>query len=658
MTKKLFCLCIAFLMVLCGCTPSDKELSSTESEKSSEISSSEKSSEATEDEEGSETPSNNNELSENESKNEDSSEDNTKNDSEELFAEQLLAKMTLDEKIGQMLMLSIRSWEKSPVTTTIPASLENVINKYSVGNIILFAENFSSVEDTVKLTHSLQEALDSDIPMFISADQEGGYIVRLSTGCSLTGNMALGATGEESDSFLSGQINGSQLSALGVNVALAPALDINNNPENPVINVRSFSENASLVGKLGAAMIRGMQTQNISACAKHFPGHGDTVVDSHFGLPSIDKTYEEIKNRELIPFKSAIESGVDMIMTAHIQFPKIETEKKNGLILPATLSKTFLTDILKGDMGFEGIIMTDSMLMDAIDSYFTMEEACITAINAGIDIILMPINFSKEKDAKSLENLINAIKNAVSSGEISEERINDAVKRILKVKRERKLFESLEKTLDEKISNALETVGCEEHKKAERDLAAKSVTVLENESVNLFKGLSEGKSIAFFVPSESVKTNVEFALDRLISEKSIDITYKIKEYGVFSSIGIDKFDAVVILTDTSASWDVNSPLNIYNKSIENNIPTAVISCRLPYDTALFTNADCLLACYCPKGGSPKNEKSAFGVNISGAIEVLFGVSEGKGKLPVTVYSVSQKGKYDFSNVVYPFGYSA
>ena len=180
----------------------------------------------------------------------------------------------------------------------------------------------------------------------------------------------------------------------------------------------------------------------------------------------------------------------------------------------------------------------------------------------------------------------NAIKNAVSSGEISEERINDAVKRILKVKKERKLFESLEKTLDEKISNALETVGCEEHKKAERELAAKSITVLENKSGNLFKGLSEGKSIVFFVPSESIKANVEFALDRLISEKSIDITYKIKEYGLFSSIGIDKFDAVVILTDTSASWDVKSPLNIYNKSIENNIPTAVISCRLPYDTAL------------------------------------------------------------------------
>ncbi len=642
MTKRILCLFFAFIMILCGC---NSENGSSEGEKSNESFESAESKDFFENQsEGSEA--------------EASSEESEGPNSSDSFEEQLLAKMTLDEKIGQMMMLPIRSWEDSPVSTTISPSLRNVINKYSVGNIILFAENFSTIEDTVKLTHSLQDALGSEIPMFIGADQEGGYIVRLSNGCSLTGNMALGATGDENDSFVSGQINGSQLGALGVNVALAPALDINNNPENPVINVRSFSENPALVGKLGAAMVKGMQSQNISACAKHFPGHGDTVVDSHFGLPSIDKTYEEIKEMELVPFKAAIEAGVDMIMTAHIQFPNIESEKKNGLILPATLSKTFLTDILKTDMGFDGIIMTDSMLMDAIIEYFSMEEACITAINAGVDILLMPINLSSERDAKDLEKLINAIKAAVSSGEISEERINDAVKRIIRAKKERKLFESLDKTLDEKIENALDTVGNEEHKKIERELAAKAITVLENKSGNLFSDLSDGKNIIFFVPSENLISNVEFAINRLISEKSINISYKVKEYGIFASVGIEKYDAVVILTNTSAEWNLKSPLNIYKNAKEINKKTAVISCRLPYDTALFTDADCLMACYCPKGGSPETKTAAFGVNIAGALEVLFGVAEGKGKLPVTVYSVSEKGRYNLNEVVYPLGYSA
>ncbi len=642
MAKRLLWLCLAFMMILCGCTSKD---SYSEAEKSGSGAESAESKESYES------------IAE-ESKTETSSEENVSQDEADTFVEQLLAKMTLDEKIGQMMMLPIRSWEGSLVTSTIPQALGNIINKYSIGNIILFAENFASVEDTVKLTHSLQNALGSEIPMFIGADQEGGYIVRLSNGCSLTGNMALGAIGHENDSFLSGQINGNQLGALGVNVALSPALDINNNPENPVINVRSFSENPELVAKLGASMIRGMQSQNISACAKHFPGHGDTVVDSHFGLPSIDKTYDEIKEMELIPFKSAIDAGVDMIMTAHIQFPKIEAEKKNGLILPATLSKTFLTDILKTDMGFDGIIITDSMLMDAIIEYFSMEEACITAINAGVDILLMPIYLACERDAKDLEKLVNAIKAAVSSGEISEGRINDAVKRILKAKKERNLFESLNKTLSEKIENAKETVGNEEHKKIERELAAKAITVLENKSGNLFEDLSNEKNIVFFVPSESLISNVEFAINRLISEKAINISFKIKEYGIFASSGIEKYDAVVILTNTSADWEVKSPLNIYKTAKESNKKTAVISCRLPYDTALFKDADCLLACYCSKGGSPKTSASAFGVNISGALEVLFGVAEGKGKLPVTVYEVSEKGRYNLNEVIYPFGYSA
>ncbi len=585
----------------------------------------------------------------------DESVNSSSDDFENASVEEILSNMNLWEKIGQMIMPSIRTWNGEPVTSTIPEDLKKVINKYQVGNIILFAENFTTAEDTVRLTHSLNEALSIDIPMFIGADQEGGNVVRLNYGCSLVGNMALGAIGSDENSYIVGKITGEQLSALGLNLDLAPTLDVNNNPANPVINIRSFSEDPDLVARLGVAMIKGMQDKNVSACAKHFPGHGDTETDSHYGLPSIDKSLDEIKNVELIPFQAAIDGGIDMIMTAHIQFPQVESEERNGLVLPATLSKKILTDILKTDMGFKGVVITDSMHMDAITSHFSTAEASILAINAGVDILLMPVNLHHDGHVRELENFISSIVQAVASGKIPMSRINDAVTRILTVKKERGLWERSSLSLDEKIANAKEVVGNAEHKAFERELASKCVTVLENKTGNLFSDMANGKSILFAVPSEDIGKNVEFILNRLISENKINLNYQIQNHDDVKNSSLENIDGVVILTDTSSLWNVKEPLKVFEYALEKGKKVAVISCRIPYDTALFTKADCLLACYCPKGGVPETATSAFGVNIGGALEVLLGLKEGKGKLPVTIYSVSEKGKINFETVIYPKG---
>ena len=623
--KKIIVLYLAFCLLLCGCgsngTASKEETSSSQADLSY------------------------------------SSHDTFEEISEDDTTEQMIEKMTLEQKIGQMLMLAIRSWKNERVSDTIPKEIENAIRENDIGNIILFAENFSSIESTVRLTESLQNSLNIGIPMFIGVDQEGGNVVRLSNGCSLIGNMALGAIGEEADAFAAGSITGEQLAALGINLNFSPSLDVNNNPQNPVINIRSFSEDPEIVSKLGVSMIKGLESQNITACAKHFPGHGDTATDSHHKLPLIDKSYDQIKSMELVPFQAAINNGINMIMTAHIQFPQVESDEKNGLVLPATLSKKIITDILKGDMGFNGVVITDSMQMDAIASNFTTEEACILAVNAGVDIILMPINLAEEKSIDALEKLIDALVSAVSSGEISEDRINDAVKRILTAKKEAKLWEKTELSLEEKISNAFETVGNSEHKAKERELASKAVTILENKTGSLFSGLTEGK-LLLCVPSESIQRNVEFALNRIIEENSFSLTYEIKWYEDIKDTNTDNYDGIVIITDTSASWDVKNVLDIYDSVIKTDKKTAVISSRLPYDTALFTKADCLLACFCPKGNAPATEASAFGVNIVGAIEVLLGTAKAEGKLPVTIYKVSQKGKIDLNTIVYPKGYCA
>ncbi len=573
--------------------------------------------------------------------------------------DELLSSMTMKEKIGQMIMLSLRSWNDAPISTTIPSGVEKMISKYSVGNVILFAENFTTIEDTVKLTHSLQNALDSDIPMFISVDQEGGNVVRLSNGCSLPGNMALGAIGTEEAAYQAGVITGEQLGALGVNMNLSPTLDVNNNPSNPVINIRSFSENPDLVAKLGVSMISGINSGNVASCLKHFPGHGDTETDSHYGLPSINKSLEEIKNMELIPFAAAIDNDVDAIMTAHIQFPQIETEKVNGLVLPATLSKKIITDLLKDEMGFEGIVITDSMHMEAIVSYFSPKDAAIMAINAGVDILLMPANVLGVYDYDKLSEVVDGIYGAVNKGEISKERIDDAVRRILNVKLKRNLWEYEKLSLDEKIEKALSVVGNAEAKKTERELAAKAVTVLENKTGNLFTDLASGKAL-FCVPSRSIKENVEFAINRLKDEGKLDISYSINVYGGRNgenNPSMNGFDCVIILTDTSSTWETATPLDLYKKATEKSIKTAVISCRLPYDAVLFKDATCLMACYCPKGDAPQTETSAFGVNIPGAIEVLFGISKGEGKLPVTLYNASSNGIINKNTVVYPYGYN-
>lgn len=238
--------------------------------------------------------------------------------------EDKISNMTLDEKIGQMLMLELRYWEDEngnlKEVTELNDDIKNAILKYKIGGVILFAENVQDTKQTTKLTHNIQKAaIENGLdPLFISIDQEGGIVVRLATGTSLPGNMALGATRDKDLAYQYGKIIADEIKALGINVNLAPVMDTNNNPNNPVIGLRSISSNPELVGELGSEVVKGIQDQGVSAAIKHFPGHGDTATDSHLGLPVVDKSYEEIEKLELVPFKKAANEGVDMIMTAHI----------------------------------------------------------------------------------------------------------------------------------------------------------------------------------------------------------------------------------------------------------------------------------------------------------------------------------------------------
>ena len=269
--------------------------------------------------------------------------------------------------------------------TEVSDELRAFVRRYKVGNFILFRRNITDKEQLLRLCAQL-DALsveETGLPAIIATDQEGGAVSRLPQDCaSVPTAMAVAATGDPAYALEAGRITGRELMALGVNFDLAPSVDVNCNPRNPVINVRSYGDTPQQVSAFGCAMIRGLQESGAMACAKHFLGHGDTDVDSHVGLPCVEKTMQELEACELAPFRAAIDAGVKAIMTTHILFPKIDASG-----VPATMSRAILTDLLRREMGFDGIIVTDCMMMDAIARHYGTVEGSVAAAKAGADMI-------------------------------------------------------------------------------------------------------------------------------------------------------------------------------------------------------------------------------------------------------------------------------
>lgn len=368
--------------------------------------------------------------------------------------EKLLEDMPLKQKVTQMIMPDFRKWQEagqeSPQDLTkVNAEVADAIDKYDFGGVILFAENVKETKQTLALTQDMQKAAienkanNGKIPLLLAIDQEGGIVYRLGSGTALPGNMAIGATNDPKLAKEAGQIIGRELSALGLNVDFAPVLDTNNNPQNPVIGLRSFSSDPNRVAYLGIPMMKGIQDYNVAVAAKHFPGHGDTAVDSHTGLPLVDKSLAELEKLELLPFKKAMDAGVDLLMTAHIQYPQIEKDqvvsKETGekIYVPATLSDDILTGLVRKKYGYKGVIVSDAMGMDAIAKNFGEVEAVKMAIKAGVDLVLMPTTLRSKTDLSKIDTIVDEVVRAVQTGDISEERLNESVRRILTLKEKR-----------------------------------------------------------------------------------------------------------------------------------------------------------------------------------------------------------------------------
>lgn len=522
-----------------------------------------------------------------------------------------ITEMTLKEKIGQLLIVGFHGGEYND-------SLDELIQEYSIGNIILFTRNIKNIKQLHQLNETIHRkiAKKTGIMPFISIDQEGGMVTRIMEEATFfPGAMSIGAT-SVNNAYISGKMMGEELAALGINLNLAPSLDVNNNPYNPVIGVRSFSDKADKVSEFGIEYIKGLQEEGIIATAKHFPGHGDTDSDSHMSLPTIAHDKQRLKDVELYPFKKAIEAGVDAIMSAHVFFPSYEKDQ-----LPGTLSYNVLTKLLKEEMGFKGLVISDCMEMKAIDDNYTAPMGSLKGLLAGIDMVI--VSQTKEKQIKTF-NLINE---AVKSGEFPMELLDEKVSKILKYKE--KSLNVLKKTFFDKEYDELYKVLTNETNK---DFAYKVVA----DSFTLVKGKTylPFKKTLVIATEPFATTNAE---DELSSRSIVDlikfhklpieakkIKVNINEEEINDLIKLASFyEQVVVFTYNAVIYNNQAKLVKRLNGLQNDL--FVISTRNPFDIIKFSNIENYMCFYEYTTNS-----------VKAIIKFLQGNLQPLGKLPVSL----------------------
>lgn len=525
------------------------------------------------------------------------------------WVKEKLKSMSLEEKVGQLFMVGFEDTPQKKATQ-VNQHAESLVKDYHVGGVILFGRNISSTKQIVELTNDLQKLALSEqpqIPLLISIDQEGGKITRIREGITVfPGNMPLGATRDPQLARQAAHVMGKDLYDLGVHLNFAPVMDVNNNPKNPVIGVRSFGSDPHLVAEMGVAMIQGFHDAGIFTAVKHFPGHGDTSVDSHISLPTIHHDRKRLEEVELVPFKKAIEAGTDFVMTAHVTFPAIEPTPG----LPATLSKRVLTDLLRNELGYQGVIITDDMEMGAIANQFGTGEAAVQAIEAGADMILVCHTLEKQKDA------ILAIRKAVEDGRISEERINESVKRILELKAKKMGEHSLvSKPYREPIEER------DVHKLAQ-EIADQSVTFVQGS----FEVLNPKQHPQLLVLTNVDKNRVKQAFQHAGYNPTVQVVDELDEDKIDEIwLTSRSYKAIVIAVENLSKEDLW--VDLIKKLDNENTSVVVLGLGVPYDAKLIPKKVPFIALY----GSTSTSLQAGAKAIAGQIEM-------KGQLPVKLTS--------------------
>ncbi|MET9909198.1 glycoside hydrolase family 3 protein [Streptomyces sp. NPDC006476] len=557
----------------------------------------------------------------------------------------LISRMSLPEKVGQLFVMRVYGHSATaPDQADIDANLKEIgvrtaaelIAKYRVGGIIYFtwANNTRDPHQIADLSNGIQKASLSGprgLPVLVTTDQEHGIVCRVGSPATLfPGAMAVGAGGSRADARTLGRVSGAELRAIGINQDYSPDADVNINPANPVIGVRSFGADPQEVAGLVAAEVAGYQRSSVAATAKHFPGHGDTAVDSHYGFPVITHSRELWEKLDAVPFRAAIRAGVDCVMTAHIQFPALDDSGD-----PATLSHPILTGILRGELGYDGVVVTDSLTMEGVRTKYGDDRVPVLALKAGVDQLLNPPDLSVAW---------NAVLKAVRDGELTEARLDESILRILRLKARLGLFERPYASR----AGVDRVVGTKAHLAAADRIAERTTTLLVNEGALLplsprrhAKLLVVGADPASPSGTTGPPTGVlARALTGLgFTATALSTGTAPSSATIASAVAAAReADAVVVTTYNVTAG--SSQKTLAEQLVATGRPVVAIAVRNPYDVAQLPSVPAYLAAY-----------SWTDVELRAAARVIVGKVAPRGRLPVPVQRAD-----DPARVLYPIGH--
>jgi beta-N-acetylhexosaminidase len=518
--------------------------------------------------------------------------------------EDIMRELSLQQKIGQRLVVGFPGPE-------LDEKLIKLITEYKISNIILFRHNIVNRKQLRELCSTLDNLIRQSTghKAFITIDEEGGTVSRISDcGIHIPGAMAIAASGKLENAKRAGKIAGKEMKKIGFNFNLAPVMDVNNNANNSVIGVRSYSDKPHVVADYGVEMMKGLIEEGVLAAAKHFPGHGDTEVDSHHGLPSVNKSLEELMEVELVPFQAAIRAGVPAIMTSHILYPQLEMKQ-----IPATMSRTIMQGLLREKLGFTGLIVSDCMEMNAIVEYYGTVPATVAAMKAGVDMVF--ISHTAELTMQAVE----AITAAVQSGELRMEEMDEAVDRILSWK------EKANNVINQEISLEIEKEDAEEAYR----MLEKSITLVKEPE----GGIPKLGDHPFFTGCYHYRATLasNAADHELAFAKEM-----VKRFGGEAEITepdptTEEIDRIVarasehscIILGTYNAHMKKGQLELLHRLSELKLPMIVIAMRNPYDLMELMPHVCAIEVW------EYSEQS-----IQAVSEVLSGSKRAQGRLPV------------------------
>ena len=524
----------------------------------------------------------------------------------------LLAQMSLREKIGQLFFIPAYGYFKSSDDANYRQLIDQIRN-YNVGGIIFFQGN---VYGQAVLTNKLQRT--SQIPLWITQDMESGAAMRVDGATSFTPAMGVAATQNPDYAYWMGRITAQEAKALGVNQIFAPVLDVNNNPENPVINVRSFSGDPETVSKFGNKFIEGVQSENVIATGKHFPGHGDTNIDSHLSLPVIDKDFGQLDSVELVPFREAIQDSISSVMSAHIAFPKISADST----LPATMDPSVLNRILVDSLKFDGMVVTDGLRMKGISSHFSPGQAVINALNAGVDMMLL---------SPDELTAIHEIEQAVQTGTISESRIDHSVRKLLDWKKQKGLFEHSQINIDSLSSQ----ISRRDHQLLADEISRKSLTLVKNKNDILPISAAEFPKVMVVSVSDGASGQAGSSLVSRIEKYHPDVTSHVLD----ERTGQEEKEAMIddaketdliiigsfIYVRSGQEVQLSEEHLSFLKKISQNKPSLLVAFGNPYVVQDMPKTDAQLMAWSASNGQVRR-----------TVPALFGGSTISGRLPIEI----------------------